>query len=518
MWSVPVYKFLAKSRVRGKAKSGRQKPPDRGTDSKNTVSSHFRRCNPPRCPLNTDVFLWKNTYAFISRIVKGANFQQPREVEALALYNESCRCNYISARFARDQLQILSSEPSDDIDGDCALVWVCEGLGRYEQRSVFWIAPDADFDLLFGREDDFNSQSDEGSQFDCGIESGILSQELPRKEPRKSFQGGINDEYLLPVERSKASDLAGRSRMPSLAEIKIQLAAQLDCSLERTLRHEKRRALNIYNPHYVASPGAPLRDRRHAHTARLAATTPEASEPDGSEGVDRTVRLESTDLCNGSIFKGNKRVHSEEHGSPSIDAVGGGLQSPKLRNVRARSMLTQLSDQTVVNVLGEITKAGHVSCLNPEPSESKFTVEGLKEPPILEDKNNTEQEDERHLSVGSAPDEVLFSCMDRECSLGDRNLHDSASISLSSRESSTLLESKAQDAPPPICSTSYKAAIESPGQQMKERRRSDVGDWTDKKFKEFWTDWDEKVGNWYHIDELTKKRIWYAPPKAPFVD
>jgi len=494
MWSLPVYKYWTKSRLRGKAKSGRQKPPNRGKDSKNT-----------------------NTYAFISRIVKGADFKQPREVEALALYNESCRCNYISARFARDQLHILSSEPKDDIDGDFTLVWVCEGLGRYEQRSVFWIAPDADFDLLFGREDDFNSQSDEGSQFDCGIESGILSQELPRKEPRKSFQGGINDEYLLPVERLKASDLAEQSRMPSLAEIKIQLATQLDCSPERTLRHEKRRALNIYNPHYMASPGAPLRDGRQGHTAPLPSTIPTASAPERCEGVDRIVRLESTDLCNDSKFKGNKRVHSEEHGSLSIDAVDGCLEFPRLRNVRARSMSTHLSDQTFVSVLGESSEAGQVSCLNPEPSVSKSTVEGLKESSIPEDKDDTEQENERQLSVASAPDEVLFSCMDREYFLGDRNLHDSASISLSSRESSTL-ESKAQVPSPQRCTTSYKAAIQSAGQQMKERRRSNVGDWTDKKFREFWTEWDEKVGNWYHVDESTKKRIWYAPPKPPIID
>jgi hypothetical protein len=108
--------------------------------------------------------------------VKGADYQHPHEVEALALYNEACTYNYISRRFARDQLQTQPNEPSDD--GDCTLVWACEGLRRYEQRTVFWIAPDADFDLLFGPEDNLNTQS-ESNQFDCGIESGILSKEFP---------------------------------------------------------------------------------------------------------------------------------------------------------------------------------------------------------------------------------------------------------------------------------------------------------------------------------------------------
>jgi hypothetical protein len=164
--------------------------------------------------------------------VKGANFQQLQEVEVLALYNESCTCNYISARFARDQLHIPSSELGHDADRHCVLVWVCEGLGRYEQRAVFLIAPNADFDLLFGQEDDFNSRNEVST---CGIESEALSEEFPRRKPRKSFQGGINDEFLLPVEPSNTStdDLAGRFRMSSLADIKTQLPIQLDSTLER---------------------------------------------------------------------------------------------------------------------------------------------------------------------------------------------------------------------------------------------------------------------------------------------
>jgi hypothetical protein len=306
--------------------------------------------------------------------VKGADYQQPREVEALALYNEACTCNYISRRFARDQLQVQTNEPSDD--GDCTLVWACEGLGRYEQRTVFWIAPDADFDLLFGREDDFNNRS-ESNQFNCGIQSGILSKEFPRREPPKSFQGGINDEFLLPVERSNTFDPAGRSRMPSLAEIKKQLAAQLGCSLERKLKHNRRRALNIWDPRGI-SPEESILGRIDGETTTHTVTL-QSPDEDRLEGTP-IVRDESVDVTDGSVFKGNKRVHSGEHSAPSTDAADC-PKSPKLRYVRARPLSIHATfDYKLQHVLAATSKTeedSHVAM--------KHTVEIARSQRLLEE-------------------------------------------------------------------------------------------------------------------------------------
>jgi hypothetical protein len=307
--------------------------------------------------------------------VKGADYQQPREVEALALYNEACTCNYISRRFATDQLQVQTNESCDD--GDCVLVWACKGLGRYEQQTVFWIAPNADFDLLFGREDDFNNQS-ESNQFNCGIQSGILSKEFPRREPPKSFQGGINDEFLLPVERSNTSDSAGRSRMPSLAEIKSQLAAQLGCSPERKLKHKRRRALNIFDPNWMMSPEESMLGRRDGETATPTVTLQSPDEARLEETP--VVRDESVDLTDGSVFKGNKRVHSGEHSAPSTNAADC-PKSPKLRHVRARALSIHATfDHKLQHVLAATSKAEE----DPHVAQ-KHTVEIARSQPLLEE-------------------------------------------------------------------------------------------------------------------------------------
>jgi hypothetical protein len=361
------FQFWSKPRDPDISKSGQQ--------SKNTVSYRSAATANTVQHLCHSYYLIQNTYAFLLRIVKGADYQQPHEVEALALYNEACTCNYISRRFARDQLQVQTTEPSDD--GDCVLVWACERLGRYEQRTVFWIAPDADFDLLFGREDDCINRS-ESNQFDSGIESGILSKEFPRREPPKSFQGGINDEFLLPVERSNTFNSAGKSRMPSLAEIKKQLAAQLGCSPERKLKHKRRRALNVFDPRWMMSPEELLLGgidgEMTTHTVTL-------ESPD-EDRVDETpvVQDESVDLTDDSVFKGNKRVHSGEHSAPSTDTADC-PKSPKLRNVRARPLSIHATfDHKLEHVLAATLKTEESSHLPHKP-----TVKIARGEPLLEE-------------------------------------------------------------------------------------------------------------------------------------
>ncbi len=71
-----------------------------------------------------------------------------------------------------------------------ALVW-SPGLGRlgqYEQCTIFWVAPDAVFDVLFGAEKNFNALPNHIYQFDEGIEAGHLKKEITPM----SFEIGID--------------------------------------------------------------------------------------------------------------------------------------------------------------------------------------------------------------------------------------------------------------------------------------------------------------------------------------
>lgn len=110
--------------------------------------------------------------------MQGASYQHAEQIETVALFNESCNRNYVSSQFAKNRLRILNNNTEKDVDGDCWLVWVCEGLGRYQQRTVFWIAKDADFDLLFGYEQNQNTPDHQNQQFQNGINNGILKTEL----------------------------------------------------------------------------------------------------------------------------------------------------------------------------------------------------------------------------------------------------------------------------------------------------------------------------------------------------
>jgi hypothetical protein len=435
----------------------------------------------------------------------------------LALYNESCSCNYISARFVREELQM------DETEGDLVLVWVCKGLGRYEQRSVFWIAPNADFDLLFGQEDEFNSRHQEETQFNYGIESGILSKDLSstkqRKEPRKSFQGGINDEFLLPVERSSTRRSTGKSPMPSLAEIKIQLAAQLDCSSERRLQHKKRRALNIFDPRYIFTAEDLINSKASEGTIPPTISIQDIPESDQTETIERIVRRNSAPLASDSTFKGNKRIHSEEHNSPS-NTADRCPKSPKVRNRTARPMSTNLSlDHTFDHFLGEISKTATEPFVGHESTKIISVVQNINTQPIQEDLvQNSNKDQPLNASIGSPPDDILFSCMDRGISANLKIPHDSSSISLSSQHSDTL-ERNENDISQLLQSLDSTSAIKTSGKKTKGKRRKngkskiskDVKDWTNMKFDDFWTK-DEVVNNWYHFDQLTQKTIWYDPP------
>jgi hypothetical protein len=112
--------------------------------------------------------------------------------------------------------------------------------------------------------------------------------------------------------------------MPSLADLKTQLAIQLYSTLERKLMHEKQQTLNIYGPRFTFSREE-LRDDETTVPNDCAVKTPKHS-----------LLAESVDLTGGSIFKWNKRFYAEEHSVLPTDAADC-LKSPKLRHLRAKN-------------------------------------------------------------------------------------------------------------------------------------------------------------------------------------
>jgi hypothetical protein len=186
----------------------------------------------------------KVTYVFVITIMTiGAGTCKRRGLRVLALYNASCERNYISGRFAtyaRNNQLLDMTELKEDSGEIVALIWTCPGLGRlgrYKQRTIFWVAPEAVFDVLFGPEKNFNALPHHTGQFDEGIKAGQLTREIPPM----SFETGVDEGFLLPVNTSTtADDKLPAVLMPTLTEIQ----AQLDYNSQKDIEYERMSELN----------------------------------------------------------------------------------------------------------------------------------------------------------------------------------------------------------------------------------------------------------------------------------
>jgi hypothetical protein len=423
----------------------------------------------------------------------------------VALYNESCNYNYISARFAQYLLRNLGRD-IDDVDGDFTLVWVCEALGRYQQRNIFWIAKEAHFDLLFGYEKDFNTPENQDNQFQCGINNGTLKMEFPRK----SFQGGIQEDYLLPMgTSSNGFDGNLGFRMPSLVDIKLQLAAQFASSPERKRRHDLRRALNIYDPQptILQTRCSSELDQRTAADSDSSVRVPSASlQIESASCESPSVQEKSLEQSDALTFKGTKRVRPDQNSTGCscrrvVETVSAEVPSQKpFTNSKPPSPAL---DQEPLSMAWPPNSFSNNSVFHKICEESDGTLE-------------TVQPSSRSVSK-IAEEEILLSGMDRTESCEKKVSRDDSSISLSSNESgmlshrresvTVLVEDCGQHLPVNICR-----------QESKRRRRSGpesteivTAALSDRKFNEFWK-WDAERENWYHFDERKKTMIWYKPP------
>jgi hypothetical protein len=251
----------------------------------------------------------QTTYAFPVKIVGGASCNLTQEIEVQALYNDTCNYNYVSARFAEIHLGMKKSDgdaSEAQLEGDCTLIWQCSGLSRYKQRTVFWIVPDAKFDLIFGHDDeDFNPRfKTNRDQFRQGVRSGFLKKG-PAPAGKRSFQGAFAgfDQYFRrtnAVEPPKTADSSSANDIAlkpcpvfTLAEIQEQIAEQLACSEERKHKHELRRAVNIWNPHVPASllfRKDSVTDNKIGPTQELPADESAENAPTASEDIATPAR------------------------------------------------------------------------------------------------------------------------------------------------------------------------------------------------------------------------------------
>jgi hypothetical protein len=451
--------------------------------------------------------------------VQGASYRHAEQIETVALFNESCNRNYISSKFAKNRLRILDNNREEDVDSDCWLVWVCEGLGRYQQRTVFWIAKDADFDLLFGYEQNQNTHDHQHQQFQNGINNGTLKTELPRW---KSFQGGIKDDFLLPVGWvADGNYLSGSPRMPSLADIKGQLADQLGSSSERRRQHDREKALNTFDPSHISDwADFFCSEDPNDSMAPVIIEMPQRDKfnllSSGPLPID-----DSEQLINDIFKKGNKRTHQEPRSSSLTGEPEELHRLPKVRSVRVgrsgrRVAANLLRDETPLKRENPNTNGGLLS----SHSNSLSTASAKKQPVVVQgpDMSRVIQGPPSRRSTAGMEGELLFSGMDRG---------DSPCTSTLSRTSSFIsLSSKSLHNQPILReSVTIEADIGNPiyrpkRKAKKSRRRPKIIDKPfistvgchDEKFHEFWKR-DEERGNWYHVDKITSKVTWYeAPP------
>jgi hypothetical protein len=189
----------------------------------------------------------EDTYVLTIDIVKGRGSdsrQTPDVVPALALFNASGEHSWISKRFA-EKLGINARNRSAEAGGPTESVkldWKCPALGRYVQRTVFMIAPLANFDVLFAEQRDENSRPSERDQFQRGIQKGLL---------KRVVQKGIADGTMLRVVQNPSGESPNTVPvMPTLA----QLEAQLLHDTEGHRNYHRKHSCNIRSVHAIHSP------------------------------------------------------------------------------------------------------------------------------------------------------------------------------------------------------------------------------------------------------------------------
>jgi hypothetical protein len=167
---------------------------------------------------------------------------------AFALYHRATKHDWISRRYAQERLHVFEypriSKKSDSETrraiGKLELRWTCKELSSFQQTSKFYVAPHADFDVLFGyktgssqlRRRKININGALGTIERHKVTNGGISGrtldglQAPSGSStgNVSFEKGIRDGILLPVDNEVRNEEEGLLR-PSLADLEPILHA-----------------------------------------------------------------------------------------------------------------------------------------------------------------------------------------------------------------------------------------------------------------------------------------------------
>ena len=462
------------------------------------------------------------TYVFPIFIQAAASDEHEQNTPAVALYNAALPRNYISGPFA-EKLGYKSGSRRT-----ICLVWACKALGRYRQRTVFCVAPDARFDILFGPEDNDNVQQPQLDLFQNGIKSGELKTEFA--SGKISFQKGIEEGIMQRVAQSSASN-------NQLVETEVgfqiwtlaELENQVDTDPQKELEYKQQQDLNYGRADFPFKSQA---DESGSEMPSRTSSPIPVPRRHASLGDDESLKA-------GSLGKaGSKRSHSERNDeeSESVDAdFVLSARSPKLRSLRALSVEPALPS-VAPPVLGglephrihrkkssrnnrRISQQSFEVIYNTAPQLDACVPNRLGEPVILD----------RRPSLNSAPSlQPLVEDDGRGKVLDDEN---------NALPQGNIPSSNLYISPPASCSGEDLAvplpendaadqAASSKRQQarsdLKKRNRKSKGDlsidWaahvshlTTQDGSEYWA-WDTETRRYFHLDTVTGKKSWYLPP------
>lgn len=405
----------------------------------------------------------EDTYVLTIDIVKGSgsDSQQTTDVvPALALFNASSEHSWISKRFA-ERLGIITQDRGMEDGGfteSVKLAWKCPALGRYVQRTVFMIAPLADFDVLFAEQRDENSRPSERDQFQRSIQKGLL---------KRVVQKGIADGTMLRVVQNPSGESADPATpvMPTIA----QLEAQLLHDTEGHRNYHRKHSCNIRSVHTIHGP-------------------------DCCQLLDPERRQSTSTTANEGIIE--RYIDGQGSSEPSLCQDEGATYPVKRTKLNqdistgdeCRSFITDSGTRETCSLPSSPTS--YSQALEPPEiptypeSVSARSAAGTSGSPLMLDKDSTRRE------LGS------------KSSVHRRNLRPRKQVATNSvsRGGSIPKVSTMSEA---ITTLTQKT---SPDGSDTDTTNSDPLD------PDYWT-WDEAEQNYYHIDKASSEKLWYeAPP------
>jgi hypothetical protein len=427
----------------------------------------------------------EETYVLTIDIVKGrgSDSQQTTDVApALALFNASSEHSWISKRFA-EKLGIITCDGSAEDGGameSVKLDWKCPALGRYVQRTVFMIAPLANFDVLFAEQRDENSRPSERDQFQRGIQQGLL---------KRVAEKGIADGTMLRVIQNPSGESSDTALiMPTLA----QLEAQLLHDTEGHRNYHRKHSCNIRSVQAIHSPPC----------CQLLQTI-----------MDPERRCSTSTTTAGSISE--TYIAGQSGIEPSL-CVDEGATYPVKRTKLNQDVVTEDECESVIPTGGTREISSSLPSSSRSRSQSQGSSEILTRPDTISASTATNPSGVQHPFDGElTPREMGSKSLGHQRNLRPRR--HGANNSGSRRCSTSKVGTTVREIPSFTKKNSPDRSESNSSHPPAATQLSHTGSPTDTTNSDpfdpdYWT-WDEAKQNYYHIDKATSEKLWYeAPP------